>query len=90
MAGFLDRVLANGEDRPQPRVSVIVSHLWVTRSILSESLDIPVCNFRDISIPTASVSCIDFEEGCNGKGTVVFMGVKPKKEGMEDSIDAAN
>jgi len=68
--------------------SVVVSHLQVTRSMLSDALDIPtheMCNFK---IATASVACVDFCVS-SGQQTVHFQNFKPDV-GLATSKDGAN
>lgn len=53
--------------------AVVVSHLYVTRALLSSALpDTPI---PDIDVPTASVSGLVYDD--NGMATVLFRGVKP-------------
>ncbi len=51
---------------PAGRAGVIVSHLWVTRSMLGEALGID--NPLEVDVPTASVSVVDYPEGFSAKG----------------------
>jgi len=90
-----DRVLEGYETvkkRGTPSsVSIIVSHLWVTRSIVADCLNVGTDDLRSISIDTASISAIDIgvkEDGTQTQ-TLVFKGLKPDV-GLEKSVDAAN
>lgn len=69
------------------RASAVVSHLQVTRVILSEALGMNVEELAGLGIATASISCIDY---CStGKEVVRFQSFKPKC-GLEESKDGAN
>jgi len=66
----------------------VVSHLQVTRSILSEALTIPTEKMADIKIATASITCVDYYD--QDKPSVVhFQSFKPES-GLEQSKDGAN
>ena len=67
--------------------AVIVSHLQVTRSILSEALGVPTSEMVKLKVETASVSCIDYDK--TGKQAVRFQSFKPDA-GLEKSKDGAN
>lgn len=79
-----DRVL----DRlPAGRAAAIVSHLQVTRSMLSDALSIPTAEMAGLGVATASVTCIDY--GADGTQTVHFQSFKPDV-GLAKSKDGAN
>jgi broad specificity phosphatase PhoE len=63
----------------------IVSHLQVTRCIISEALNIPVSEMTNLKVDTASITCIDYD----GDTRVVrFQSFKPV--GLNESSDRAN
>ena len=68
--------------------SALVSHLQVTRVILSEALGMRVDELAGLGIATASITCIDY---CSdtGKEIVRFQSFKPEC-GLEESKDGAN
>ena len=68
--------------------SALVSHLQVTRVILSEALGMSVDKLAGLGIATASITCIDY---CSdtGKEIVRFQSFKPEC-GLEESKDGAN
>ena len=70
------------------RASAIVSHLQVTRAMLSEALGVDVKELAGLKILTASISCVDY---CSttGKEYVRFQSFKPDC-GLEASRDGAN
>jgi broad specificity phosphatase PhoE len=70
------------------KASTVVSHLQVTRSMLSDALSIPTHEMYTFKIATASVACVDF---CTvtGEQTVHFQNFKPDV-GLSKSIDGAN
>ena len=70
------------------RASAIVSHLQVTRAMLSEALGMDVTQLASLKIATASISCVDY---CSetGKEVVRFQSFKPEC-GLEGSKDGAN
>jgi broad specificity phosphatase PhoE len=70
------------------RASAIVSHLQVTRSILSDALGVPTNNMTLLKVATASVTCIDY---CTATGaqTVHFQSFKPNV-GLQKAKDGAN
>ena len=70
------------------RAAAIVSHLQVTRSILSEAKGIPTSEMAKIKIATASVTCIDYDT-ISGSEIVHFESFKPAV-GLVTSKDAAN
>ena len=64
----------------------IVSHLQVTRCMLSEALGVPTSEMTRLKIATASITCIDYD----GHSQLVrFQSFKPEV-GLRDSIDEAN
>ena len=73
---------------PPGSAAAIVSHLQVTRSMLSDSLGIPTNEMSDLKVATASVTCIDFDN-VSGTQTVQFQSFKPDV-GLEQSADGAN
>jgi len=70
------------------RASAIVSHLQVTRAMMSEALGIDVTRMAGLKIATASISCVDY---CaeTGKEVVRFQAFKPVC-GLVGSKDGAN
>lgn len=70
------------------RASAVVSHLQVTRSMLSDALGITTDKMAKLKVATASVTCIDF---CSitGEQTVHFKSFKPEV-GLQRSKDMAN
>lgn len=67
-------------------VGCLVSHLQVTRSILSEALNMPIEQMVNLKIATASVTCIDYDGPTQ---TVQFQSFKPNV-GLRASKDGAN
>jgi len=70
------------------KASAIVSHLQVTRCLLSDALGIPVEKMTELKVATASVTCIDYDFTTGGK-TVHFHSFKPNF-GLEQSNDYVN
>ena len=70
------------------RAAAVVSHLQVTRVILSEALGMSVSELAGLAIATASITCIDY---CaeSEKEIVRFQSFKPEC-GLEESKDGAN
>ncbi len=68
--------------------AAIVSHLQVTRSMLSDALDIPTDQMTKLPVATASITCIDYNSETNAQ-TVHFQSFKPDV-GLKTSIDGAN
>ena len=69
------------------RAAAVVSHLQVTRSILSDAMDMPISAMSKLKIATASITCIDY---CDGDvQTVHFQSFKPETE-LAASKDGAN
>lgn len=78
--------------------AAVVSHLQVTRSILSDALDMPTNKMTELKILTASIACIDYEQNdndnnnttsCFHKATVHFSNFKPDA-GLEKANDGGN
>lgn len=70
------------------RASAVVSHLQVTRSMLSDALRIPTEEMSKLKVATASVTCIDYNIA-TGEQTIHFQSFKPDA-GLEQAIDGAN
>lgn len=89
---LVDRVLAARNDLLEitdvGNASAVVSHLQVTRSMLSDALGIPANEMSDLGIATASITCVDFDS-VTGTQTVHFQSFKPEA-GLHKSIDGAN
>ncbi len=68
--------------------SAVVSHLQVTRSMLSDAMGIPTEEMAALKIATASITCIDYDVE-SGEQTVHFQSFKPDA-GLEKSKDGAN
>jgi broad specificity phosphatase PhoE len=70
------------------RASAIVSHLQVTRAMLSEALGMDVTQMAGLKVATASVTCVDY---CSktGRQYVRFQSFKPDC-GLGQSKDGAN
>lgn len=56
--------------------SALVSHLQVTRSLLSDALGIPTDKMASLKVATASVTCIDYDSEA-GTQTVHYQSFKP-------------
>lgn len=80
--------------------AAIVSHLQVTRCMVSEALGIPIEQMTTLPVATASVTCIDYyDDGCDSTfaaastaappPTVHFQSFKPDV-GLSTSKDGAN
>jgi len=69
------------------RAAAVVSHLQVTRSMLSDAKGLPTSEMANLKVATASVTCIDYTK--KGKQTVHFESFKPDV-GLRVSKDAAN
>jgi broad specificity phosphatase PhoE len=74
----------------------VVSHLQVTRSMLSQALGVPVEGMAALTVATASVTCIDYERKSSDTSgspeytaTVHFQSFKPNV-GLEQSKDSVN
>jgi len=70
------------------RAAAIVSHLQVTRSMLSDALDIPTEEMATLPVTTASITCIDYDS-VEKTQTVHFQSFKPDA-GLAKSNDGAN
>jgi broad specificity phosphatase PhoE len=73
---------------PAGGAAAIVSHLQVTRSILSDALEIPTTEMAGLKVATASVTCIDYDM-VTGTQTVHCQSFKADA-GLEKSKDGAN
>jgi broad specificity phosphatase PhoE len=78
------------------QAACVVSHLQVTRSMLSQALGVPVEEMAALTVATASVTCIDYEiksaDTCDSPEyttTVHFQSFKPNV-GLEQSKDSVN
>ena len=71
------------------QAGAIVSHLQVTRSILSQALGIPTEKMTQLPIATASISCVDYTADNNQPAQVHFQSFKPEV-GLRQAKDAAN
>ena len=70
----------------------LVSHLQVTRSILSQALGVPTNQMTKLPVSTASVTCVDYDfaDGAvEPQATVHFQSYKPEV-GLAKSKDGAN
>lgn len=70
------------------KASAIVSHLQVTRAMLSDALEMDIKEMASLKIATASITCVDY---CSATGDQVvrFQSFKPEA-GLEQSKDGAN
>lgn len=59
------------------RAAAVVSHLQVTRSMLSQAKNIPTCEMVKLKVGTASVTCIDYDM-VTGEQTVHFESFQPE------------
>mmetsp|Transcript_8374 Transcript_8374/g.20065 ORF Transcript_8374/g.20065 Transcript_8374/m.20065 type:complete len:287 (-) Transcript_8374:123-983(-) len=75
------------ESLPAGASAAIVSHLQVTRSMLSDAIGIPTAEMAGLGIATASVTCIDYD--ADGTQSVHFQSFKPDI-GLAKSKDGAN
>mmetsp|Transcript_20344 Transcript_20344/g.34698 ORF Transcript_20344/g.34698 Transcript_20344/m.34698 type:complete len:265 (-) Transcript_20344:938-1732(-) len=86
------RVIASRDDLLEMtnvgRASAIVSHLQVTRAMLSDALEMDIKEMAGLKIGTASITCVDYCSA-TGKQTVRFQSFKPES-GLEQSKDGAN
>jgi len=71
------------------KASAVVSHLQVTRSMLSDALGIPIEEMVNLKVATASVTCIDFDSISGTETTTHFQSFKPEA-GLQISKDGAN
>jgi broad specificity phosphatase PhoE len=75
--------------------AAIVSHLQVTRCMVSDALGIPPNQMAGLKVATASITCIDYDDdttidtGTSMTQTVLFQSFKPEV-GFETSKDGAN
>ena len=68
--------------------AVVVSHLFVTRTVVHAALRAQgdaATAIGDIVIPTASISCIEYEPGGPVGGRVLFCGRKPEALGASSN-----
>ena len=70
------------------RASALVSHLQVTRSMLSDALGIPTNKMSGLKVATASISCIDYDKE-TGEQIVHFQSFKPDA-GLGKAKDMGN
>lgn len=70
------------------KASAVVSHLQVTRSMLSDALEVPTNKMSGLKVATASITCIDYDSE-SGSQTVHFQSYKPTV-GLEQAKDMAN
>jgi broad specificity phosphatase PhoE/3'-phosphoadenosine 5'-phosphosulfate (PAPS) 3'-phosphatase len=83
------KALSNALSQLEPgQCGAIVSHLQVTRSMLSEALGIPTEDMVKLPIATASITCIEYTSD-NQPFTVHFQSFKPDV-GLKESKDGAN
>ena len=73
------------------QMACVVSHLQVTRSILSEALGVPTEQMTSLPVATASVTCIDYDQldVVVPQITVHFQSFKPDV-GLPEARDGAN
>lgn len=88
-----DRVLSARDELlqkiPNGGSAAVVSHLQVTRCILSDALGIPTSEMSNLGIATASITCIDYDDTQSLlKQTIHFRNFKPNI-GLR-SFDGAN
>jgi broad specificity phosphatase PhoE len=72
--------MENGES------ACIVSHLQVTRSMLSEAMGMPTDEMSGLKVATASITCIDYDGYTPGVCSVQFQSFKPEA-GLEKAND---
>ena len=70
------------------KASAVVSHLQVTRSMLSDALEVPTNKMSALKVATASITCIDYDID-TGSQTVHFQSYKPSV-GLQQAKDMAN
>lgn len=68
------------------RAAAVVSHLQVTRSMLSDAIRMPIEEMSKLKIATASITCIDYDGDTQ---TVHFQSFKPDS-GLAKAKDGAN
>lgn len=73
------------------QAACIVSHLQVTRSMLSDALQIPTDKMAQLKVATASITCIDYDAtGAADQPQVVrYQSFKPDL-GLQEAKDGAN
>jgi broad specificity phosphatase PhoE len=76
------------EKLPAGKAAAVVSHLQVTRSLLSDAMGIRTEEMVNLKVATASVSCVDYDI-VTGTKTVHFQSFKPEV-GLQTSKDGAN
>ena len=79
MGGFRDRVLAGLESLKrdwQGATVALVAHMFPIRAILAQTLDLGLEQWDELSIPTGSISRIDFKEASQ-PAQVLEVGLKP-------------
>lgn len=90
--GLKQRVLAARDEllslTDEGNASAVVSHLQVTRSMLSDAMDVSVTDMSTLKVATASVSVVDYDTA-TGTQTVHFQSFKPEA-GLQKSFDGAN
>jgi len=69
------------------QASAVVSHLQVTRSMLSDALEVPTNKMSGLKVATASVTCIDYD--IDTGQTLHFQSYKPSV-GLQQANDMAN
>ena len=62
---------------PPGGTAAVVSHLWVTRSVIADAMGMPSSEMAGLAIGTASISVVDYE---GGEQVVRVVGVKPEME----------
>jgi broad specificity phosphatase PhoE len=70
------------------KAAAVVSHLQVTRSILSDAKGIPTSEMTKLKVATASITCIDYDM-VSGTQTTHFESFKPDI-GLKSAKDGAN
>jgi len=76
------------ESMDSGRASALVSHLQVTRCMLSDALGVPTSQMSQLPIATASVTCIDYDS-VTATQTVHFQSFKPNV-GLKQNRNEAN
>jgi len=76
----LDMILTSAREAKATKIA-LVSHMWVTKSIVTDAMNIlpeDQVKWEEVSIPTASISVLDFPRVPKAKGAaLVSVGVKP-------------
>eukprot|EP00521_Asterionellopsis_glacialis_P013850 CAMPEP_0195305730 /NCGR_PEP_ID=MMETSP0707-20130614/36834_1 /TAXON_ID=33640 /ORGANISM="Asterionellopsis glacialis, Strain CCMP134" /LENGTH=262 /DNA_ID=CAMNT_0040369929 /DNA_START=235 /DNA_END=1023 /DNA_ORIENTATION=+ len=70
------------------KASALVSHLQVTRCMISDAMGIAASDMASLKVSTASVTCIDYDM-VTGKQTIHFQSFKPDV-GLQQSNDGVN